>query len=85
MSLFDHSEKPIGIASDHAGFERKQGIIKKFEELGIPYKDFGTYSSESTDYPTMRIHLLRLWKVVNVIRYCHMFFRKWYQHDGKQT
>lgn len=51
MSLFDHSEKPIGIASDHAGFERKQGIIKKFDELGIPYKDFGTYSSDSTDYP----------------------------------
>lgn len=51
MSLFDHSEKPIGIGSDHAGFDRKQQIIKKLEEQGIPYKDFGTYSLESTDYP----------------------------------
>lgn len=51
MSLFDNSEKPIGIGSDHAGFERKQHIIKILEEQGIPYKDFGTYSSESVDYP----------------------------------
>lgn len=51
MSLFDHSEKPIGIGSDHAGFDRKQQIIKKLEEQGIPYKDFGTYSLDSTDYP----------------------------------
>lgn len=51
MSLFDHSEKPIGIGSDHAGFDKKQTIIKKFEEQGIPYKDFGTYSLDSTDYP----------------------------------
>ena len=51
MSLFDHSEKPIGIGSDHAGFDKKQMIIKKLEEQGIPYKDFGTYSLESTDYP----------------------------------
>lgn len=51
MSLFDHSEKPIGIGSDHAGFDKKQMIIKKFEEQGIPYKDFGTYSLDSTDYP----------------------------------
>ena len=47
MSLFDHSEKPIGIGSDHAGFDKKQMIIKKLEEQGIPYKDFGTYSLES--------------------------------------
>ncbi|HBG56477.1 MAG TPA: ribose-5-phosphate isomerase, partial [Porphyromonadaceae bacterium] len=51
MSLFANSEKPIGIGSDHAGFDRKQHLIKMFEEQGIPYKDFGTYSSESTDYP----------------------------------
>lgn len=50
MSLFSNSEKPIGIGSDHAGFDRKQQLIKVFEEQGIPYKDFGTYSLESTDY-----------------------------------
>jgi len=51
MTLRYNSEKPIGIGSDHAGFDKKQYIIKVLEEQGIPYKDFGTYSSESTDYP----------------------------------
>lgn len=51
MSLFDQSEKPIGLASDHAGYKTKQFIIKTLEEKGIPYKDFGTYSEESCDYP----------------------------------
>lgn len=51
MSLFDNSEKPIGLASDHAGYKVKQFIIKVFEEKGIPYRDFGAYSEESSDYP----------------------------------
>ncbi|NDW09121.1 ribose 5-phosphate isomerase B [Dysgonomonas sp. 520] len=49
-SLFSQSEKPIGICSDHAGFEMKSYIISLFEEKGIAYKDFGTHSPESTDY-----------------------------------
>lgn len=51
MSLFGESEKPIGLASDHAGLEVKQFIISKLDEKAIPYVDFGTYSFESTDYP----------------------------------
>lgn len=50
MSLFNNTEKPIALGSDHAGFEVKQYIISVLKEKGIPYKDFGTYSSESTDY-----------------------------------
>ena len=50
MSLFDHSVMPIAIGSDHAGFEWKQYIIQVLEEKGIPYKDFGAYTSESSDY-----------------------------------
>lgn len=50
QSLFAQSEKPIGICSDHAGFEMKSYIISLFKEKGIVYKDFGTYSSESSDY-----------------------------------
>lgn len=50
MSLFTNSEKPIGIASDHAGYETKQYLIGILEEKGIPYKDFGAHSSESSDY-----------------------------------
>lgn len=51
VQLFPSFEKPIGICSDHAGFELKSYIIAFFKEKDIPYKDFGTYSNESCDYP----------------------------------
>lgn len=41
----------IAVASDHAGFERKQAVLKYLSENGIEYKDFGAYSAESSDYP----------------------------------
>lgn len=41
----------IGVASDHAGFERKQTVLKFLQEQGIEYKDFGAFSTESSDYP----------------------------------
>ncbi|HAX95409.1 MAG TPA: ribose 5-phosphate isomerase B [Prolixibacteraceae bacterium] len=41
----------IALASDHAGFARKQAIIHYFEENGIAYHDFGCYTDESCDYP----------------------------------
>ena len=42
---------PVGLCSDHAGFELK-GIIEGYlESKGIPYKDFGTFGTESCDYP----------------------------------
>lgn len=43
--------KIIAIASDHAGFDKKQVILKYFKEKGIDYKDFGCFSNESVDYP----------------------------------
>ncbi|MGB2869741.1 MAG: ribose 5-phosphate isomerase B [Bacteroidota bacterium] len=39
------------LGSDHAGFEYKEKIKRLLEELKVPYKDFGTHSKESTDYP----------------------------------
>jgi len=41
----------IALASDHAGFQYKEGIKKLLDELKLPYKDFGTANSTSTDYP----------------------------------
>lgn len=41
----------IAIASDHAGYDKKQIIIKYLKERGIPYKDYGCYSDDSCDYP----------------------------------
>ena len=43
--------KPIALCSDHAGFYTKQAVIAFLKEQGIEYKDFGTYSTESCDYP----------------------------------
>jgi ribose 5-phosphate isomerase B len=47
---FDLS-KPIAIGCDHAGFEYKEEIISWLDGLGIAYKDFGTHSTASVDYP----------------------------------
>lgn len=41
---------PVGLCSDHAGFELKNIIIGYLESQGIAYKDFGTFSAESCDY-----------------------------------
>jgi len=47
----------IPIASDHGGFEMKEYLKKELAKLSYSVKDFGTYSSESVDYPDM-IHPL---------------------------
>lgn len=41
----------ISLGCDHGGYELKEAIKKSFEEKGIEYKDYGTYSKESVDYP----------------------------------
>lgn len=43
--------KIIGLASDHAGFELKQYVKTYLEERGFQYKDYGTYTTDSCDYP----------------------------------
>lgn len=43
--------KVIALASDHAGYDKKQLIIKYLQESGIEIHDFGCYSNESIDYP----------------------------------
>lgn len=41
----------IGLASDHAGYELKEYVKSYLDEKGMAYKDYGTYSTESCDYP----------------------------------
>jgi len=41
----------IALGSDHGGYKLKQEIMKYLDELGIEYKDFGSYNEERTDYP----------------------------------
>jgi ribose 5-phosphate isomerase B len=41
----------IAIGSDHAGFMYKENLKRLLDELGLTYRDYGTNSPESTDYP----------------------------------
>ena len=41
----------IALACDHGGFELMSELKLRFDECGIEYNDFGTYSAESCDYP----------------------------------
>lgn len=50
QSPFDFS-KPIAIGGDHAGFEYKEDVISFLEAGNLPFKDFGTHSADSVDYP----------------------------------
>ncbi|MEK0422193.1 MAG: ribose 5-phosphate isomerase [Bacteroidota bacterium] len=48
--VFDPS-KPIAIGADHAGVEYKAEVISWLETNGHKVKDFGTYNTDSVDYP----------------------------------
>ncbi len=41
----------IAIACDHRGFKKKEALKEYLESKGYTVVDFGTYSTESTDYP----------------------------------
>jgi ribose 5-phosphate isomerase B len=41
----------IALAADHGGYLLKESIKSLLDSMGYAYKDFGTYSEESVDYP----------------------------------
>ena len=41
----------IALGADHAGFEVKEKIKALLNSMGMEFQDFGTNSTESTDYP----------------------------------
>jgi len=41
----------IGIGSDHGGFNLKNEIVRFLKAKGYEVKDFGTYNTDSVDYP----------------------------------
>ena len=43
----------IAIAADHGGFALKEEVKAYLDGKNIAYKDFGTYTTESCDYPQM--------------------------------
>lgn len=50
MAVFN-LKKPIAIGADHAGFDCKEDLVSFIEAKGLTYKDFGTFSHDSVDYP----------------------------------
>jgi ribose 5-phosphate isomerase B len=41
----------IAVGADHAGYALKERLLKKLKADGHEVVDFGTHSTESTDYP----------------------------------
>lgn len=47
----DKKRHTIPIGSDHGGYELKQYLIQKLTDEGFVFRDFGTHSEVSVDYP----------------------------------
>ncbi|MGI6263935.1 MAG: ribose 5-phosphate isomerase B [Acutalibacteraceae bacterium] len=41
----------IAVACDHAALEMKRELLALLDDMGLDYRDFGTYTAESCDYP----------------------------------
>lgn len=49
----------IGFANDHRGYELKEKLKKDLEELNYEVVDYGSYSTNSVDYPDFAFSLGR--------------------------
>ena len=45
----------IALGCDHGGYKLKEEVKKYLDEIGLEYKDFGTYTDESCDYPDIAL------------------------------
>ena len=44
-------DRPLLIASDHAGFELKEKLKRALDGMHVPYRDLGVASDDPVDYP----------------------------------
>ncbi len=51
MHIHKEADVMIGLGCDHGGLELKKAVMDYLDSNNIEYKDFGTYTSESCDYP----------------------------------
>lgn len=49
----------VAIGSDHAGFRLKEEIISLLQEEGYAFRDFGTFTEESVDYPDIALDVAK--------------------------
>lgn len=45
----------VAIGSDHGGFHLKEAIKGLLDTMNIEYKDYGTHSTDSIDYPDVAV------------------------------
>lgn len=51
MSYVFDTRKPIALGADHAGIAYKNEVKEWLEKKGFEVKDFGTFNTDSVDYP----------------------------------
>ena len=49
----------IALACDHGGFDLMGSVKSHLDAKGFEYKDFGTYSADSCDYPEFGVRAAR--------------------------
>lgn len=49
--MSEQTEISVAFGCDHAGFDRKEAVMQFLNEQGLVVLDFGTFSSDSVDYP----------------------------------
>ena len=45
----------VAIGADHGGYSLKEDLKHLLEDMGVEYKDFGTHSTDSVDYPDIAV------------------------------
>lgn len=55
----EHSAGKVSVAigSDHAGFPLKEELVTALSEEGYEIRDFGTFSTDSVDYPDIAVEV----------------------------
>ena len=44
-------DRPLLVASDHAGFELKEKLKRALDRMGVSYRDLGPATADPVDYP----------------------------------
>ena len=50
----------IALGCDHGGYNLICAIKKYLDEKGLEYKEYGTFSEESVDYPVYALSLIHI-------------------------
>jgi ribose 5-phosphate isomerase B len=49
----------VALGADHGGFALKEELKAELQRLGLPFRDFGTFSTEPVDYPDLALAVAR--------------------------